>query len=101
MKLAQASPCDPRTLNRAAKDLLADHPAAALAIAMASLRWMCEGWAYELSGIDVYSAASSALKAADAGAKGDVIARQIADLTKPHPFVYDFCCKVDSRIASR
>lgn len=62
VKLAQTAPCDPRTLNRAAKDLLSDHPAAARAIAMASLRWMCAGYGYELSGIDVYSACASALR---------------------------------------
>jgi hypothetical protein len=101
VKLAQASPCDPRTLNRAARDLLGDHPEAALTIAMASLRWMCDGWGYEISGIDVYSATSSALKAADAGGRGNDVARQIAQLTKSNPWVHDFCRKVDSRIAGQ
>jgi hypothetical protein len=64
-KLSLAAPCEPRTLNRAAKDLLAEKPSAALAIAMSSLRWLCEGAAYELSGIDAYSACASAMKAAD------------------------------------
>ena len=99
VQLAQTSPCDPRTLNRAAKDLLAEHPAAALNIAMASLRCMCEGWAYELSGIDVYSACASALEAGAATGRGDEIARQIAELTRAHPFVRDFCQKADPRIA--
>jgi len=99
VKLALTSPCEPRTLNRAAKDLLAQSPSAALAIAMSSLRWMCEGAAYELSGIDVYSACSSAMKAADAANQGDETARQIARLTRHHPFVHDFCRQVDPRIA--
>jgi len=99
VKLAQTSPCEPRTLNRAAKDLLAESPSAALAIAMSSLRWMCEGAAYELSGIDVYSACSSAMKAADTADQGEETARQIARLTRHHPFVYNFCRQVDPRIA--
>lgn len=99
IKLAQTSPCDPRTLNRAAKDLLRDHPAAALAIALASLRWMCQGYGYELTGIDVSSACASALKAGEAAGRGDEIARQIAEFTRSHPFVNDFCRKVDPRIA--
>jgi hypothetical protein len=99
VKLALTSPCEPRTLNRAAKDLLAENASAALAIAMSSLRWMCEGAAYELSGIDVYSACSSAMKAADTAGQGDETARQIARLTRHHPFVYDFCRQVDPRIA--
>ncbi len=99
VKLALTSPCEPRTLNRAAKDLLAQNPSAALAIAMSSLRWMCEGAAYELSGIDVYSACSSAMKAADATGQRDETARQIALLTRHHPFVHGFCCQTDPRIA--
>lgn len=99
VQLAQTSPCDPRTLNRAAKDLLADQPSISLAIAMASLRWMCDGWAYELSGIDVYAACSAAVKAADALGKGDETARQVATLTKPNAFVYNFCRQVDARIS--
>ena len=99
VKLALTSPCEPRTLNLAAKDLLAENPSAALAIAMSSLRWMREGAAYELSGIDVYSACSSTMKAADTAGQGDKTAGQIARLTRHHPFVYDFCRQVDPRIA--
>jgi len=100
VKLARTSPCEPRTLNRAAKDLLGENPSAALAIAMSSLRWMCEGAAYELSGTDVYSACSSAMKAADTAGQGDETALQIARLTRHHPFVYDFCRQTDPRIAN-
>ena len=99
VKLAQTSPCEPRTLNRAAEDLLKDNPAASLQIAMSSLRWMCEGAAYELTGIDVYSACFSAMKAADTMGRGDETARQIASLTKRHPFVSNFCRQSDPRIA--
>jgi hypothetical protein len=49
--------------------------------------------------IDVYSACSSAMTAADTAGQGDETARQIARLTRPHPFVYDFCRQVDPRIA--
>jgi hypothetical protein len=99
VKLAQTSPCEPRTLNRAAKDLLAGNPSAALAIALSSLRWMCAGAAYELTGMDVHSACLTAMQAADATSQGDETARQIARLTRQHPFVYDFCRRVDPRIA--
>ncbi len=99
VRLAQTSPCEPRTLNRAAKDLLPQNPAAALAIATSSLRWMCEGAAYELAGIDVCSACSSAMKAAEAAGRGDETARHIARLTRHHLFIHDFCRKIDPRIA--
>lgn len=99
VKLAQTSRCEPRTLNRAAEDLLKDNPAASLQIAMSSLRWMCEGAAYELTGMDVYSACFSAMKAADSMGRGDETARQIACLTKRHPFINNFCRQSDVRIA--
>jgi hypothetical protein len=60
---------------------------------------MGEGWGYEITGIDVYSACSSAMKAADACGQGGEIATQIAAVTRPFPFVHDFCRQVDPRIA--
>jgi hypothetical protein len=61
---------------------------------------MCEGWGYEISGIDIYSACSSAMKAADARGYGAEIATHIATVTWPFPFVYNFCRQVDPRIAA-
>lgn len=89
-----------RATGRAAKDLLEESPPAALAIALSSLRCMCGGGAYELSGLDVFSACASAIKAADATSQGDETARQIARLTRRHPFVHGFCRQVDPRIAT-
>jgi hypothetical protein len=60
---------------------------------------MCTGAAYELTGIDVYSACCSALKAADSTGRGEETAQQIAQLTKDHKFVYNFCRQCDPRIA--
>jgi hypothetical protein len=65
LKLAYQSPCEPKTLNRAAKDYLEKNPKFSLGVAMASLHWLCEGWGYEISGGDVYSAYDYAMKAAD------------------------------------
>ncbi len=42
LRLAQKSPCDPATLNRAAKDTLDSDPKFALGVAMASLHWLCQ-----------------------------------------------------------
>ena len=53
IELVWASPCDPKTLTRAARDHLDDHPAFAAQAAMAAMHWMATGHAFELTGTDV------------------------------------------------
>ena len=65
LKLAHQSPCEPKTLNRAAGDYLDENPKFALGVAIASLHWLVEGWGYEITGSDVYAAYDYALKAAE------------------------------------
>ena len=65
LKLAHLSPCDPKTLNRAARDYLEKEPRFTLGVAIASLRWLTEGWGYEITGLDVYAAYDYAMKAAE------------------------------------
>ena len=47
-RLAWASPCDPKTLNRAARDYLKTQPDFAMQCALASLHWMSMGHGFEL-----------------------------------------------------
>ncbi len=63
-RLAWSSPCDPKTLNRAARDHLKTQPGFALQCALASLHWMSLGHGYELTGMDVQDAHRFALEAA-------------------------------------
>jgi len=65
LKLAHRSPCEPKTLNRAARDYLDKNPKFALGVAIASLHWLVEGWGYEITGSDVYSAYEYAMQAAE------------------------------------
>ena len=65
LKLAHQSPCEPKTLNRAARDFLEKDPKFALGVAMASLHWLSQGWGYEITGFDVHSAYGYAMKAAE------------------------------------
>ncbi len=65
LKLAHQSPCEPKTLNRAAGDYLGENPKFALGVAIASLHWIIGGWGYEITGSDVYSAYEYAMKAAE------------------------------------
>lgn len=64
LELANRSPCDPKTLTRAARDYLDTAPEFALGSAIAALRWLGEGWGYEVTSIDVVEAYDRALDAA-------------------------------------
>lgn len=64
LEFANRSPCDPQTLVRAARDFLDTEPAFALGCALAALRWMSEGWGYEVTDIDVEEACERAMDAA-------------------------------------
>ncbi len=66
IRLAWASPCDPKTLNRAARDHLKTQPDFAMQCALASLHWMSMGHGYELTGLDVLEAHRFAIEAAAA-----------------------------------
>lgn len=93
LELARKSPCEPKTLNRAAKDYLETDPEFALGVAMASLHWLTEGWGYEIAGTDVYSAYNSAMKAAEILGVADKVKTDIIEIVKkdrsPAMFVKD------------
>ena len=65
--LARRTPCDPRTLTRAARDFAATKPRFALEAGLAALRWIAAGHGYEITGLDVLAALSSAMDAARNG----------------------------------
>lgn len=65
--LAQRTPCDPRTLTRAARDFAAARPRFAVEARLAALRWIAAGYGYEITDVDVLAACSSTLAAARSG----------------------------------
>jgi hypothetical protein len=66
VELAWASPCDPRTLTRAARDRMAQYPEFALEAGCAALHWMARGYGYEITGADVHRAYAAVKGAAEA-----------------------------------
>ncbi len=62
--LAQRTPCDPRTLTRAARDFASTNPRFAVEAGFAALHWIAAGYGYEITGLDVLSAYSSTMDAA-------------------------------------
>jgi hypothetical protein len=64
IELANSTPCDPRTLTRAARDLATDEPRFAVEAGVAALRWLVEGYGYDITGLDVRAAYNNTMKAA-------------------------------------
>lgn len=65
LALARRTPCDPKTLARAARDHAETHPAFAVGAGLLSLYWAAQGYGYELTSADVWEAYRSALAAAE------------------------------------
>ena len=91
IRLANQTPCDPKTLTRAARDFADRRPAFAVEAGLAALRWLVEGHGYEMTGTDVWSAYTNTMKAAEqAGRAGEVrdrIRRLVASETYADRFV--------------
>jgi tetratricopeptide (TPR) repeat protein len=65
LALARRTPCDPRTLARAARDFAQKRPAFAVEAGLAALHWLTQGYGYEISSVDVWEAYGHTMKAAE------------------------------------
>jgi hypothetical protein len=76
IELANRTPCDPKTLTRAARDLTETEPRFALEAGLAALRWIAEGYGYEITGLDVREAHDRTMRAAEIiGCRENVLSR--------------------------
>lgn len=62
--LANRTPCDPKTLTRAARDFAETNPAFAVEAGLAALRWLVQGHGYEITTADVWAAYAHTINAA-------------------------------------
>jgi len=95
--LANRSPCSPQTLTRAARDFEDKRPEFAIEAGMAALRWLVEGYGYEVTGLDVLNAYSHTIKAAENGGCTQQIRGRIHDLVSRESFGERFVTKVLGR----
>jgi hypothetical protein len=65
LALAQHSPCDPKTLTRAARDFSEKEPTFALGAGLLALHWLVKGYGYDITGFDVMDAYRASLAAAE------------------------------------
>jgi hypothetical protein len=83
IRLADFSSCDPKTLTRAARDMAETKPAFAIEVGLAALKWMLQGYGYEITEEDVRLACQSTIKAAkNAGEEKQTLNR-----------IYDLLCE--------
>ena len=84
-ELARISPCDPKTLTRAARDFAASKPEFARSVGLAALQWILRGHGYDLTSQHVADALSHTLEAARYhGTEADTV-RMIKLLIDQHP----------------
>jgi hypothetical protein len=95
--LANRSPCSPQTLARAARDYAETNPPFAIEAGMASLRWLVQGYGYEITGLDVWNAYSHTMKAAEHAKCVDETKRRIRELVARESFGERFVTRVLGR----
>jgi hypothetical protein len=73
LALAARTPCDPRTLSRAARDYADAQPAFAVGAGLLALYWLVQGYGYEITSADVWDAYRATLSAGERqGSAADV-----------------------------
>jgi hypothetical protein len=81
--LVQASPCDPKTLGRAARDFAEKRPEFALEAALAAMRWFCAGYGFEVTALDVSQVHRDGLRAAEAIGRAPEFRARVAEADGP------------------
>lgn len=80
LALASRTPCDPKTLARAARDFAEKQPAFATGAGLLSLHWLIQGYGYEITGTDVWDAYRATLAAAELRGAGTEVKERIRKL---------------------
>jgi hypothetical protein len=76
LALAGQSPCDPKTLTRAARDFADRQPTFAIGAGLLALHWLVKGYGYDITSADVWAAYSATMNAAEnAGTTAETQAR--------------------------
>jgi hypothetical protein len=65
LALVGRTPCDPKTLTRAARDFIDEQPAFAVGAGLLALHWLVAGYGYDITGADVWAAYNATMKAGE------------------------------------
>lgn len=80
LALASRTPCDPRTLARAARDFAEAQPRFAVGAGLLALHWLVEGYGYDITSADVWAAYSSTMRAAERNGNADEVRARVRAL---------------------
>jgi hypothetical protein len=80
LALATRTPCDPKTLTRAARDFAATESAFAVGSGLLALHWLVQGYGYEVTGLDVWGAYHATLAAADRSGSAVAVKERISQM---------------------
>ena len=94
LDLARRTPCDPKTLTRAARDYAQTQPAFAIGAGLLALYWLVAGYGYEITGADVRDAYSYTLKAAEQHGSIEETRERIQDLVAAETFGERFVTRI-------
>lgn len=97
IELANRTPCDPKTLTRAARDMETAEPRFAVEAGVAAIRWLVEGYGYEITGLDVRVAYEHTMKAAENTGCRDETLERIRRLVASKAFGERFVNKILGR----
>lgn len=85
LDFASRSPTDPRTLIRAARDFAGKDPAFAVGAGLCALRWLAEGYGYEITDGDVRAAYKRTMEAGEAMDRREEVQERIRALVAAEP----------------
>ncbi len=97
VELARRTPCDPRTLTRAARDFAQKNPAFAVEAGMAALHWLVAGYGYEITGADVRAAYEHTMKAAEHAGRHEEVRSRVRDVVASETFGERFVNRILGR----
>jgi tetratricopeptide (TPR) repeat protein len=92
--LANRTPCAPQTLTNAARDFEEQNPTFALEAGMAALRWLVEGYGYEITSADVRAAYAHTMKASEHAGIAQETRARIRELVRSETFGERFVTRV-------
>jgi hypothetical protein len=97
LDLARRSPCDPRTLTRAARDFAAKEPAFAVEAGLLALHWLVQGYGYETTSADVWAAYDATKGAAEELGEAESVESRIRELLRAGDSAEGFVAQILGR----
>ncbi len=97
LELAIRTPCDPKTLTRAARDFADKQPAFAVSAGLIALHWLVEGYGYEITAADVRAAYDHTLAAAQRQGVAEEARERIKKLVAAETFGERFVTRILGR----